>query len=249
MTQSMAHLKTNMVVFFLLPSNPAVSATKSVPRYLGAEPLNALGPCVPMVLRCSVPFDFRFRRTLILHTKHWRLQGGPKSGWRRENRAQEWALQCLGRANAPVSRALMHQLIFACGGLDSGPGSFQAGCWWKLLVKHPSVSGEAIKLGKWLGEMAKETCEQEFLLVVFKAAASQAEMKWLLSQKSRRYLQTWDYVQTSPSWQPDPGGKSSENCNTSSYGSTWEFQFSGLPLCSACKNWTLDLKQASNTCS
>lgn len=146
------------------------------------------------------------------------IKEGP--GQRGEERTEpRRALQCSGGACASESRALMHHLILVCRGLDSGSGSSQAGCWWKLFVKQLSVSGEAIKLGKQLGEMAKETCEEEFLLVVSKASSPQAKMKRVLSQKPRKYLQTRDYVQMGPSWQPDPRGKSSEICNFSSQGS------------------------------
>lgn len=94
--------------------------------------------------------------------------------------------------------------------------------------------------------MAKESFELG-LLLVSKAPSPQAEMKWLVTQKSRRSLQTWGYVQMGPSWQPDPRGKSSERVVISPLGHLHEnfssqgFHFAKWAL------WKQCLKQAQHS--
>lgn len=90
--------------------------------------------------------------------------------------------------------------------------------------------------------MAKESCEQESLLVAT-ASSPQAEMKWLVTHESRRYLQTWGCVQMGPRWQPDPRGKSSERAVISVLGHLHE-NFRAFALLSL-HLWKRCLKQAS----
>lgn len=92
-------------------------------------------------------YDFRFRRTLILRTKHKQIQGRPRTGWRRENRAQK-GTAVLGQSKRTRVQSFNAPFNPCVQGLDGGSGSSRAGCRWKLLVKQPSVSGEAIKFGK-----------------------------------------------------------------------------------------------------
>lgn len=79
--------------------------------------------------------------------------------------------------------------------------------------------------------MAKESFEQE-LLLVSKASSPQAERKWLVTQKSRRYLKL---CANEPRLTARSQRKKQwESCNFSSWAPTWEFQFSGLSLCKVC---------------
>lgn len=54
MTQNRAHLKTKNISSSLSPSNLSVSAMESQTHCVGAEPVNSLGQCVPMVLSVSM---------------------------------------------------------------------------------------------------------------------------------------------------------------------------------------------------